>query len=135
MTYYNVTHLLQLSPGETPESRYLWYRNENYLISFYGRINYSIDSRYVFTFTARGDGSSKFAKVHRWGFFPSGAFAWNIAQEPFLKGVKAVSEMKLRLSVGLTGQQDGIGDHVHLARYVRSNDPSHTYQYGRTAIL
>ena len=130
VTYYNVTHLVQLNPGETPESRYLWYRNENYLISFYGRINYSIDSRYVFTFTARGDGSSKFAKAHRWGFFPSGAFAWNIAQEPFLKGVKAVSEMKLRLSVGLTGQQDGIGDYVHFARYVRSNDPSHTYNMG-----
>ena len=70
--YRNVTHEMDLAPGETAASRYLWYRNENYMVSFYGRINYSLDSRYVFTFSARGDGSSKFAKEHRWGFFPSG---------------------------------------------------------------
>lgn len=123
VTYYNVTNEIKLGPGETAESRYLTYRNENYLVSFYGRINYSIDSRYVFTFTARGDGSSKFAKAYRWGFFPSGAFAWNVAKEPFMEDTKAVSTLKLRLSAGLTGQQDGIGDYVHMARYNRSNDP------------
>ena len=128
--YYNVTNEIQLSPGETAESRYLTYRNENYLISFYGRVNYSIDSKYVFTFTARGDGSSKFAKAHRWGFFPSGAFAWNIAKEDFLKDVKQVSNLKLRLSAGMTGQQDGIGDYVHMARYNLSNNPSYTYDMG-----
>ena len=128
--YYNVTNEIQLSPGETAESRYLTYRNENYLVSFYGRVNYSIDSKYVFTFTARGDGSSKFAKAHRWGFFPSGAFAWNIAKEDFLKDVKQVSNLKLRLSAGMTGQQDGIGDYVHMARYNLSNNPSYTYDMG-----
>ena len=100
------------------------------MVSFYGRVNYSIDSRYVFTFTARGDGSSKFAKPYRWGFFPSGAFAWNIAQEPFMKDVTPVSTLKLRFSAGLTGQQDGIGDYVHLARYNISNDPSYMYNMG-----
>ena len=130
INYFNVTHQPNLNPGETVDSRYLMYRNENYLVSFYGRVNYSIDSRYVFTFTARGDGSSKFAQDHRWGFFPSGAFAWNIAHEQFLKDVKPVSTLKLRLSVGQTGQQDGIGDYVHMARYIMSNNPSYMYNMG-----
>ena len=130
ISYFNVTDEVKLEPGETVDSRYLMYRNENYMVSFYGRTNYSIDSRYVFTFTARGDGSSKFAKAYRWGFFPSGAFAWNIAQEPFMKGIRQVSALKLRLSAGLTGQQDGIGNYVHLARYSMSNDPYKTYDMG-----
>ena len=127
VTYYNITDDIKLNPGETASTRYLWYRNENYLVSFYGRVNYSIHSRYIFTFTARGDGSSKFAKGNKWGFFPSGAFAWNIKQEPFLNDVSVVSTLKLRASVGLTGQQDGIGDYVHFARYNRSNDPNRMY--------
>ena len=130
INYFNVTHKPNLNPGETVDSRYLMYRNENFLVSFYGRVNYSIDSRYVFTFTARGDGSSKFAATHRWGFFPSGAFAWNIAHEPFLKDVKAVSALKLRFSAGQTGQQDGIGDYVYMARYNMSNNPSYMYNMG-----
>lgn len=130
ITYYNVTDEVKLSPGQTIDSRYLTYRNENYLVSFYGRVNYSFDSRYVFTFTARADGSSKFAAAHRWGFFPSGAFAWNIAQEPFMKPVKEVSTLKLRVSAGMTGQQDGIGDYVHLARYNISNNGSYMYNMG-----
>ena len=128
--YLNITNEIKLNPGETPQSRYLWYRNENFLVSFYGRINYSIDSRYVFTFTARGDGSSKFAKGNKWGFFPSGAFAWNIKNEPFLKDVSEVTTLKFRLSAGQTGQQDGIGDYVHFARYNRSNDPFKMYNMG-----
>ena len=132
ITYYNETNLPNLNPGETVDSRYLTFRNENYLVSFYGRINYSIDSRYVFTFTARADGSSKFAKDYRWGFFPSGAFAWNIAQEPFMKPYKAVSTLKLRLSAGMTGQQDGIGDYVHLARYNITSNPSYLYNMGNS---
>ena len=135
VTYYNVTNEIKLEPGETADSRYLCYKNENYLVSFYGRINYSIDSRYVFTFTARGDGSSKFSKQHRWGFFPSGAFVWNIAQEPFMKGVRDVSALKIRLSAGQTGQQDGIGDYVHLARYNMSNNPYQMYNMGSDGFM
>ena len=128
--YFNVTNEMDISPGETPDARYPMFRNENYLVSFYGRINYSLDSRYVFTFTARGDGSSKFAPDYRWGFFPSGAFAWNISNEPFMTVHKDVTTLKLRLSVGLTGQQDGIGDYVHLARYNLSTNPSYLYDMG-----
>jgi len=129
-THFNITDEINLSDGLTAEERYPWWKNENYLISFYGRANYSIASRYVFTLSVRGDGSSKFAKGHRWGIFPSGAFAWNIAEEDFMKGIKAVSTLKLRLSAGVTGQQDGIGDYVHLARYVRTTDPGKTYLMG-----
>ena len=135
IAYFNVTDKPDLNPGETVDSRYLWYKSENFLVSFYGRINYSIDSRYVFTFTARGDGSSKFAKDHRWGFFPSGAFAWNIAQESFAKGISEISTLKLRFSVGMTGQQDGIGDYVHLARYNMSNNPSYQYNMGVNGFM
>jgi iron complex outermembrane receptor protein len=135
INYFNETHKPNLNPGETVASRYLMYRSENFLVSFYGRVNYSIDSRYVFTFTARGDGSSKFSRQHRWGFFPSGAFAWNIAREPFLKDVKAVNTLKLRLSVGQTGQQDGIGDYVYMARYNMSNNPSYMYNMGNENFM
>lgn len=133
VSYYNETHEINLSNGLTPEEMYPVWRNENYLVSFYGRANYSIDSRYVFTLSVRADGSSKFAKAHRWGIFPSGAFAWNIAGEDFMKDVKAVSTLKLRLSAGVTGQQDGIGDYVHLARYIRTTDTGKTYLMGTDA--
>ena len=128
--YFNETNEIKLLPGETAEGRYSWSKAENFLVSFYGRINYSIDSRYVFTFTARGDGSSKFAKDRRWGFFPSGAFAWNMKKEAFMEEAGNISTMKLRLSAGLTGQQDGIDNYVHLARYNISNDPYHLYYMG-----
>ena len=130
INYFNITDKPNLLPGQTVDSRYTWSNTENYLVSFYGRVNYSIDSKYVFTFTARCDGSSKFAKDYRWGFFPSGAFAWNMKNEPFLKDVKEVSALKLRLSAGLTGQQDGIGNYAHLARYNIYIDSYHKYDMG-----
>lgn len=133
--YFNITNEVKLNPGETAASRYTWSKSENYLVSFYGRVNYSIDSKYVFTFTARGDGSSKFAKDYRWGFFPSGAFAWNMKKETFLADVKDVSEMKLRLSAGLTGQQDGIGDYIHLSRYNIYVDSYHKYDMGGSNFM
>ena len=101
---------------------------EYYLISFFGRINWSIKSRYLFTVTVREDASSRFSKKNRWGFFPSAAFAWNIANENWLKGSKAVSALKLRLGWGQTGQQD-IGDdyYPYLARYVESSNLAMQY--------
>ena len=128
--YFNVTDEVKLLPGQTADSRYTWSFAENYLVSFYGRVNYSLDSKYVFTFTARGDGSSKFAKAYRWGFFPSGAFAWNMKKEPFLDDVDQVTTLKLRLSAGLTGQQDGIGNYAHLPRYNIYIDSYHKYDMG-----
>ena len=107
---------------------------EYYLISFFGRLNYSYDSRYLFTFTARGDASSRFSKNNRWGFFPSAAFAWNIANEGFLKDSDKVSQMKLRLGWGRTGQQD-IGDdyYPYIARYYQSASVQMMYPMGEGA--
>ena len=104
---------------------------EYYLISFFGRLNYGFDSRYLFTFTARGDASSRFSPSNRWGFFPSAAFAWNIANEEFLKGNRSVSALKFRLGWGRTGQQD-IGDdyYPYIARYYESASVTMQYPMG-----
>ncbi|HKM31650.1 MAG TPA: TonB-dependent receptor [Bacteroidales bacterium] len=104
---------------------------EYYLISFFGRINYSIASRYLFTVTLRDDASSRFSKANRWGLFPSAAFAWNVAEENFLKGSRSVSALKLRLGWGRTGQQDiGSDYYPYLARYLSSSSPEMLYLMG-----
>ena len=86
------------------------------LLSFYGRVNYTLMNRYLFTFTGRSDTSSKFSKAHRTGFFPSGAVAWRIKEEPFMKNVKWVDDLKLRASIGKTGTQN-ISDWMFLTLY------------------
>ena len=125
VSYFNITNEMKPKEGGYP-----WWKWESYLVSFYGRVNYSIASKYLFTASLRTDGSSRFAPENRWGIFPSGAFAWNIKEEGFLKGVKTVSQLKLRLSAGVTGQQDGIAEYAHLARYSLSTDTYHRYPMG-----
>ena len=92
------------------------------LASWFGRFNYAYDNRYLFTFTMRADASSRFAPETRWGYFPSGAFAWKISEEPWMKGVGAVSDLKLRLSYGKTGQQDIGSNYAYQAAYYGSTD-------------
>jgi len=104
---------------------------EYYLVSFFGRANYSILSKYLFTFTLRADASSRFAKGNRWGIFPSAAFAWNMAQEDFIKNLGYISQMKLRLGWGQTGQQDiGSDYYPYLARYIESDALTMRYNMG-----
>ena len=86
------------------------------LKSYYGRINYSINSKYLFTANARYDGSSTFSKNHKWAFFPSGSFAWNMGSEQFMADVNWVSQFKWRVSYGLTGNQ-AIAPYQTLARF------------------
>ncbi|MDP2115361.1 MAG: TonB-dependent receptor [Bacteroidota bacterium] len=105
--------------------------NENYLVSFFGRLNYSIMDRYLFTFTLRDDGSSRFAEDNRWGLFPAAAFAWKMNEEAFLKNVTAVSDLKLRLGWGITGQQDIGNDYPYLPVY-RGSTATAQYQFGDT---
>ena len=102
-----------------PKHDTTYYAEESFLVSFFGRVNYSFDSRYLFTFSLRADGSSKFAKGNRWGYFPSAAFAWNAKSESFLEDVDAVSALKLRLSYGQTGQQE-IANYLYLPGYYLS---------------
>ena len=101
------------------------YKSENYLVSFFGRLNYSYLDRYLLTFTLRGDGSSRFAKGNRWGVFPSVALAWKLKEESFLKNVNALSDAKLRLGWGITGQQEGIGDYTYISTY--TPNAAHAY--------
>ena len=102
----------------------LGYRTENYLVSFFGRMNYSYDNRYLLTFTTRYDGSSRFKK--HWALFPSVALAWKINEEAALKD-GPFSDLKLRLGWGKTGQQEGIGDYNYFATYVMSNGSMGSY--------
>ncbi len=88
---------------------------ETELSSFYGRINYKLFDRYMITLNARYDGSSRFAKNEKWAFFPSGAIAWNVMEESFMKDVEKVSQLKLRVSYGITGNQ-AISPYQSLAR-------------------
>lgn len=81
------------------------YKTENRLASVYGRINYKLINRYLLTFTLRNDGSSRFGENNKWGLFPSGAIAWNITEEDFMN-VKSISNLKLRLGYGVTGNQE-----------------------------
>ena len=85
--------------------------------------------RYLLTFTARYDGSSRFADGQRWGFFPSAAFAWRVKEESFLKDVNAISDLKLRLGWGKTGQQD-TGKEYYTASYAKSSSMHHLYPIG-----
>src|SRR5690606_245889 len=80
----------------------------NTLQSYFSRVNYGYRSKYLFTATFRADGSSKFPDS-KWGYFPSGALAWKMKEESFLKGIETITEAKLRLSYGLTGN-NRVGD-------------------------
>ena len=88
--------------------------SESKSASYFGRVNYNLLSRYLFTATFRADGSSKFAKGNRWGYFPSAAFAWRISDEPFLKRAKFIDDAKIRASYGLSGN-NRVGDFSYFA--------------------
>ena len=113
--YYQDTH--NEKPGQKTEhnaNNNPW-ATENYLVSFFGRANYSLLDRYMLTATVRYDGSSRF-KEH-WSLFPSFAFGWRMKEEAFLKDVDALSDLKLRLGYGQTGQQDLDRDYYYFASY------------------
>lgn len=90
------------------------------MLSYYGRVNYSFDGKYLLTATVRRDASSRFSKDTRWGTFPSVALGWTLTEEPWLKNQKVLSNLKLRASYGVTGQQEGIGNYNYLPVYTSS---------------
>ncbi len=104
---------------------------ENYLVSFFGRLNYTLANRYLLTLTVRNDGSSRFQGDNQWGLFPSAAFAWKISEEAFLEDAESLSELKLRLGWGVTGQQDIGNDYPAQARYIISSPGSYYYVNGK----
>lgn len=106
------------------------FKTESYLVSFFGRLNYSFKNKYLLTATLRDDGTSRFAKGNRWGLFPSVALGWRVKEEAFLKNVDAVSDLKLRLGYGITGQQDlQQGDYPYMPTYFAGQDGAY-YQFG-----
>ena len=92
-------------------------RNMSRLISFFGRVHYSYQSKYMVTATVRRDGSSKFGANHKWGIFPSVSAAWGISEEAFMDDVSWVDEMKLRVGYGVTGNQSGLDPYKTLQLY------------------
>ena len=103
----------------------------NSLVSYFGRVNYTLLDRYMLTATFRADGSSRFAKGHKWGYFPSVALAWRINDEKFMKNLKWWNEFKLRLGWGQTGQQDIGYDFLYSPLYTTSNSYAQ-YPFGDT---
>ena len=118
---YNETDYLPAQP----------YKTEYYLASFFGRVNYSFEDKYLLTLTLRDDGTSKFSPQDRWGVFPAAAFAWKILDEDFMKGNTTFSDLKLRLGYGTTGQQDltNNNNYPYQSVFVRS-DASSQYEFG-----
>ncbi|MCU4155648.1 TonB-dependent receptor [Carboxylicivirga sp. A043] len=106
------------------------YAEEYYLVSFFGRINWNMYSKYLLTFTLRQDGSSRFNTDNRWGIFPSVAFAWRMNQESFLSDIDVLSNLKLRLGWGVTGQQDVGGVYPAIRVYQNSVGEAANYYRG-----
>ena len=102
---------------------------QNRLVSFYGRLNYTFNQKYILTVNARTDGSSRLNPDNRWITYHSEAFAWRIKDEAFLINSKIISDLKLRIGYGITGQQDGISNYSYLANYSISNRTAQ-YQFG-----
>lgn len=108
------------------------YSTENYLVSFFGRVNYTLRDKYLLTATLRNDATSRFSPDNRWGLFPAVALGWKINQESFLKESKLISDLKLRVGYGVTGQQDIYGnDYPYIPTYTRSDDAAR-YPFGST---
>ena len=114
----------QLSIGSGTPNVNSW-RSQSLIASYFGRIQYSLLDKYLFTFTARTDGSDKFGKNYKYGFFPSGAFAWKVTKEAFMQKQKIVSDLKLRLSLGQTGNSN-IGNNAY--EFYAAN--GHNYYFG-----
>lgn len=106
------------------------YKNENFLVSFFGRVNYTYKDKYLLTATVRNDGSSRFSEDNRWGVFPAVALGWKINEESFLSNAESLDLLKLRIGWGQTGQQD-IGDNFYpyIPTYTASQQGAY-YEFG-----
>lgn len=135
-TYSNQTDFIGNKEGfdyDETLRQYVWSASraipsEDYLISFFGRLNYNFMDRYLLTATLRDDGSSRFSKDNRWGLFPSAALAWTISREPFMQDkFDALSNLKLRVGYGVTGQQNVGSSYDYIPYYQFGTNPNSTY--------
>lgn len=128
----NSRHSWEMIDNEYTDTDTTQYKNEYYTVSFFGRANYSLMDKYLLTATVRYDGSSRFASENRWGLFPAFAFAWKLNNEGFLADVDAISNLKLRLGWGVTGQQNIPGGfYPYIPTYTDSQQGTY-YQFGNT---
>ena len=115
--------------GISSDGNYHW-KDHLQLLSFYGRVNYGLLDRYLLTFTVRGDATSRFSKNNRWGVFPAAALAWKLNNEAFLESASGwLSDLKLRLSWGQTGQQE-VGNSINYMPMYAIASPSVSYPNG-----
>ena len=124
-----------LGPNGTPAAarqRSFLLVNDSRLVSFFGRVNYGLRDKYLLTLTVRRDGSSKFGPEEQWGTFPSAAFAWRVVDEPFMSGLTQFSDLKLRVSWGMNGNQ-AIGNYLAFSSYEFS-DVFTQAQFGNSFI-
>lgn len=119
-TYDLATVTVPNYPFDKPDHR---------LLSYYGRLNYTYDDKYILTGTIRRDGSSRFSPLNKFAVFPSGAFAWRLKDENFLKDSQTLSDLKLRVGYGTTGQQDGLDNYGYTSFYSLSSGTAE-YQLG-----
>ncbi len=141
MLGYSLQHFYRKDYSENGNFDHTWNNDtidsptENYLMSYFGRFNYSFKNKYLLTFTLRNDGTSRFSPSTRWGLFPSLAFAWQMINEPWIKNSNLFSQLKLRLGYGVTGQQNiNQGDYPYLPRYTYSQINA-GYQLGNVFYL
>ena len=111
-----------LSEGDDITSRTSGWKDAASIASYFGRFNYSFDNRYLLTLTLRADGSSKFGPANKWGYFPSGSFAWRISQEKFMDALDGVSDLKLRIGYGEVGNQ-AIANYLYGSSLLTLNTP------------
>ncbi len=111
-----------LSEGDDETSSTDGWKDAASLASYFGRLNYSFDSRYLLTFTLRADGSSKFGPNNKWGYFPSGSFAWRVSNEKFMQNVEAIYDMKFRIGYGEVGNQ-AIANYLYGSSLLTVNTP------------
>ena len=127
---YNTNYDSELEQQGSDQFRFVD-RDQYSLLSYFGRLNYNFDNRYILTATMRADASSKLSHDNQWGYFPSAAIAWNISKEEFLKGSSVVNDLKLRVGYGKVGNVNGLGNFQFLTRYQGSESTAY-YQFGST---
>jgi TonB-linked SusC/RagA family outer membrane protein len=111
-----------LSQGDNTTSRTNGWKGASSIVSYFGRFNYNYADRYLLTFTLRADGSSKFGSNNKWGYFPSGSFAWRVSNEAFMKNIDFIHNMKIRLGYGLVGNQ-AIDNYLYGSSMVTKDSP------------
>lgn len=110
------------------------FKNENYLISFFGRANYILNDKYLLTATLRSDGSSRFTGDNQWGLFPAVALGWRLSEEPFMAGISVLSDLKIRAGYGITGQQDVTNNQYPALAIYRESIGGASYQFGNEFV-